>query len=261
MFGGGINNFGYQKIVENYHLVVISMPHTPVVAKKEQVNDRFQYVPDKLTGDTYFQPFIKADYLDNYVYRAQAVLSFLKKQQWVQPARLVVSGHSQGAKVAAKVALANKDVTHLGLFSPNPFGRVDEFIRRARLDAQLGRISWEEADSIMNHYYDFFETAHQTDSLRSNPSLKAWNSFSETFFDDWLELDIPIYLAYGTEDRAADLCDVVPLFFIKAGKNNLTLRRYLRLGHNFFGVDEKGRTNYDIAHWSEVMHAFLKWMQ
>ena len=37
-FGGGITSFDYRKIVKNYHLIVISMPKTPLIVKKENLN-------------------------------------------------------------------------------------------------------------------------------------------------------------------------------------------------------------------------------
>lgn len=255
LLGGGIVNFDYKALAEKYHLVVISMPKTPVVALKENLNPQYQYVPDASAPQQFSTAYLEANYLENYVNRAQAVLDFLAKQTWVDNTKLIVAGHSQGTKVATKIARKNKNVTHLGLFAANPFGRVDQFIREARLDAQLGKISWQEADSIMNANYSFFEEAHQQ---KSDANAKTWTSFSETFYDDWLELDIPIYLAYGTEDRIADLCDIVPLFFIQANKKNLTLKRYLGLNHNFFELNENGRPDRKKGHWKEVMLEFVE---
>jgi pimeloyl-ACP methyl ester carboxylesterase len=260
-FGGGVSNFNYSAIVEKYHLVIISMPGTPTVAKKENLNGSFHYIPNPKEPGKFSNGYLQADYLDNYVGRAQAVLNYLKKQKWVSQETLVVAGHSQGAKVATKLAGSDSGVTHLGLFAANPFGRIDQYIREARLDAQLGNISWEKADSLMNANYAFYKQAHNEDSVRSNPGLKAWKTFSETYYDDWLELDIPIYLAYGTEDRTADLCDIVPLFFIEKGKNNLTLKRYLGLEHNFFEMNENGRANFEKGHWEDVMNEFISWLE
>jgi|SRR5690554_2048243 len=146
-------------------------------------------------------------------------------------------------------------------FSGNPFGRIDQFIREESLNAQLGKISWEEADSLMNANDEFYEAANNTDSIKVNPYLKAWESFNKTYYDDWLSLDIPIYLAYGTEDRNADLCDIVPLFFIEKNKTNLTLKRYLGLEHNFFELSENGRDDHRKGHWNEVMNEFANWIK
>ncbi len=260
-FGGGITNLNEEKIKESYHIVVISMPKTPILARKENLNNSYQYIPDKNNPRTFLPAYVKADYLQNYVDRANKVLSYLGQKDWVDPQKLVVAGHSQGSKVATKIATSNSAVTHLGLFSTNPFGRIDQFTRQARLDAQVGKISWEKADSMMNEQYAFFRQTNHTDSIKANPSLKAWKSFSETFYDDWLTLDIPIYLAYGTEDRIADLCDLVPLFFIQANKSNLTLKRYIGLEHNFFEVEEDGQVNQEKGHWKTVMGAFLDWVE
>mgnify|MGYP000619195700 CR=1 FL=1 len=260
-FGGGISNFDYREIVKNYHLVVISMPKTPLIVKKENLNTQYQYIPNGEKPNELSNDFIEANYLENYVNRANTVLSYLKKQDWVDTAKLIVAGHSQGAKVATKVAATNPTITHLGLFGANPFGRIDQMIRTARLDAHLGKISWEEADSTMNSYYDIYRSAHTKDSIAQNPYLKSLHSFSELFYQHWLNLNIPIYLAYGTEDRISDLCDLIPLFFIQNEKNNLKLKRYLKLEHNFFETNTDGQTDYEKPHWNEVMQDYLKTLE
>ncbi|MEM9991318.1 MAG: hypothetical protein AAF738_06100, partial [Bacteroidota bacterium] len=55
----------------------------------------------------------------------------------------------------------------------------------------------------------------------------------------------------------AELCDIIPLFFINAQKNNLTMQRYLGLEHNFFEVKEDGKVDYDSSNWTRVMNEFL----
>lgn len=258
MFGGGISNFDIQKIRQHYHLIVISMPHTPLIARQEELDRNFSYLPDPSKPGVLSQAFIKADYLEKYVVRAQAVLDFLCEQEWVDPSNLVAAGHSQGSKVASRLAKVDKRISHLGLFAANPFGRIDQFVRQERYAAQLGKKTWEEAEQEMEETYEFYRQVYDEDSLAAHPEYLAWKSFSYPFYLDWLEIEIPIYLAYGTEDRTADLCDIVPLFFIQKGKNNLKLKRYLNLEHNFFEVEE-GRPNYEKAHWPEVMNAFVDW--
>jgi len=257
--GGGIANFNYSDIVKDYHLVIVSIPKTPVIAQKENLNNSFLFIPDANQPNALLKEFIEADYLDNYVKRANVVLDFLKERDWVKTDELVVAGHSQGTKVATKIALNSDWVSHLALFSPNPMGRIDEFVRKARLDAQTNKMTWEEADSIMNSYYDFFKRANNPDSIRNEPRLKAWKTFSEPMLDDWLALHIPIYIAYGTEDISSDICDLVPLFFIGEDKSNLELRRYLNLEHNFFKIEIDGSVNYQDSNWPKVMSEFLDW--
>lgn len=259
--GGGLSNFNYQDISKQYHVVVISMPHTPVMAKKENLNNRYEFITDQNDPHSYAITYLQGDYLENYVDRANKVLKFLGKQKWVLKNNWVIAGHSQGTKIASKVAKSNKKIKTIGLFSPNPFGRIDELIRQARYDAQQNKISWHQADSLINSYYNFYEQAlnAKPELLAKNPSLKSWASFSAPQLDDWLDLKIPIYIAYGTADRSSDLCDIVPLFFMQKQKNNLTLKRYLEVNHNFFPV-KNGIINYEDGQWEMVMTDFLNYI-
>jgi dienelactone hydrolase len=259
LIGGGVSNFDVKAIREHYHLVVISMPETPVTVPTSNLNDNYCYVPDSTQKTMLDMAFFKADYLENYVQRAQAVLRFLSRQSWVDASRLVVAGHSQGSKVAAKIARANKKVTHLGLFGANPSGRVDQFVREARKKAERGDISWEEADQLMEQHYQNYKAILQPDAEKTDPTALATRTFSEPMLDDWLALHIPIYLAYGTHDIVADQCDLAPIAFLQQGKNNLTVKRYLRMEHNFFEIGADGRAQYDKAHWAAVMQAFVDW--
>ncbi|MEM8892747.1 MAG: hypothetical protein AAGD28_32500, partial [Bacteroidota bacterium] len=258
MQAGGITNFDLEAIREQYHLVVISMPHTPVIADQQQLGQNFAYGPDPAKPGYLSREFREADYLENYVLRAQKVMDFLYQQDWVDTSSFVLAGHSQGSKVAASLAKVDKRVSHLGLFAPNPFGRIDQFIREARLEVEKGNKDWEDANQVMEETYEFFRLVLSEEGLEKHPEFLAWRSFSYPFYQDWLKLNIPIYLAYGTEDRSSDLCDIIPLFFIQAGKENLSFHRYPYLEHNFFEVEE-GTVNYEKAHWPEVMNAFVEW--
>jgi len=168
-------------------------------------------------------------------------------------------GHSQGGQVATKIATKYKSVTKLGLTGTNPFGRIDQNIRKARKDAEQNKITWAQADKEMEQQYQFYRNANDQNKNKTNPNLRSWQSFSKPLIDDWLSLHIPIYLAYSTADIASDLCDLVPLYFIRNDKNNLTYKRYLNLEHNYFEVMENGQVNYEKPHWKEVMDDMLQW--
>jgi ribosomal protein L14E/L6E/L27E len=258
MIAGGINNFDINEIKKSYHLVLISMPQTPLIVDENHINDDYCFVPDTSKKDSTDIRFLKADFLENYTKRAITVLNFLKKQNWVDNKKLVVAGHSQGTKVATKVAKNYKSVTHLGLFAANPFGRIDEMVRKVQKKAEKGTISNQDAETEIEQQYDIIRYAENDTLVRENPGLLAWKTFSEPMFDDWLLLKQPIYLAYGTADTSAELCDMMPIFFIQNHKNNLIHKRYWNLEHNFFEKKDN-QTNYDKPHWQEVMHDFVVW--
>ena len=259
MIGGGITNFDIDEIKKNYHLIVISMPKTPVIVDEKNLNESYCYIPNIEESDEFDKEYVKADFLENYEYRAKKVLNFLKKQKWVDNSKLIVAGHSQGSKVATLIALNNKKVTHLGLFGANPFGRIDQNIRNYRKKAERREITWEIASEEIEKTYQMYRNSYDINAVNKNPYLLAWKSFSRPLLNDWLQIKIPTYLAYGTNDIASDLCDLVPLFYIQKSKDNLTYKRYLNLEHNFFEVNEDGTTNYEKEHWKDVMNEFIKW--
>lgn len=258
-FGGGISNFDLKYIRKQYHLVVISMPTVPIFAETKDLNDQYCYVPAELENRNINPTFARENYLEKYVSRAQKVIRFLWKQSWVSHDKLVVFGHSQGTKIATRLAAENKKITHLGLFAPNPFGRIDQFIRDQRTMAESGQISWQEADQNMNDYYQEYESSFNPDSIKSNPYYREINSFSEPLLPYWLKLEIPVFMVYATGDSVSDLMDIMPLFFIQNRKKNISFHRRLNENHNFFEVDENGSPNYEKGHWPEVVNDFVDW--
>ena len=259
-FGGGIVNFDHSKLSEKYHIVVISKPLTPVVAESKNIDERHCYVRDTTDAQPFWEEYSRHDYLENYIKRNSKVLKYLRKQKWVDKSKAVVYGHSQGSTVALHLSLKNKFITHLGLSGFNPFGRIDQYIREARKDAESEKITWEEADKKIKSNYEFCKTFNNPDSLKAKAHLIPWQSFSRDYVNDMLKLDIPIYLVYGTADIVADLCDLIPLYFIREHKENLTIKRYLELEHNYFELTEDGRLDDNKPHWTQVMEGFEKWV-
>ncbi|MGE8290255.1 MAG: hypothetical protein ACN6ON_01195 [Sphingobacterium sp.] len=259
LHGGGIANFDYEEIKKHYHLIVISMPKTPLIVDDSKLNDEKWYYGDSADKKIPSIAFQKANYYQNYIDRAIKVIKFLKRQKWIDNSKLVVAGHSQGSKIATGIAANYKQVTKLGLFSANPLGRMDQRIRKLRKEAEQGKISWQLADQEMEKQYEDFRTANDPMKIRKNPSLLAWNTLSDPLIEDWLAFNKPIYLAYGTDDIASDFCDLIPLYFIRQRKNNLTYKRYLNLEHNFFEINSKNELDHSKPHWKEVMEHFLQW--
>lgn len=259
LHGGGIANFDYEKIRKHYHLVVISMPKTPLIVNDSMLNDEKWYYGDSPNKNIPSITFQMANYYRNYITRAIKVLKFLKQQNWVDNSKLVVAGHSQGSKIATGIAANYKNVTKLGLFASNPLGRIDQSIRKLRKEAEQGRISWELADKQMEKQYEYFKTAIDPEKMAKDPSLLAWSTFSDPMIEDWLMFNKPIYLAYGTNDIASDFCDLIPLYFIRQRKNNLTYKRYFNLEHNFFELNDQNEIDHTKPHWKEVMDSFLQW--
>lgn len=259
IYPSALSNFDIEELNKHYHVVVISMPKTPLIVGEDHLNNQYNYITDTANQRSYALDYLQADYSENYVTRANKVLKYLKKQKWINSDKIVVAGHSQGARVAVVIASSNKDVTELGLFGYNPNGRIDQSLRQIRKNTEAGKITWEKADSLQQEQYDFYKLIQNLDSIEVHPSLIAWRSFSKPTIKDLLQLKIPIYIAYGSEDIVADFCDLLPIYFIELEKSNYSIKRYPKLEHNFFPVDENGKPNYSDGKWKIVMNEFIKW--
>lgn len=254
-----LNNFDVNKMKEDYHVVVISMPKTPVIVTPKNLNHSYNYVTDTTSEYSYSSEYIEADFLENYIDRANQVIKFLRKQKWVDKSQLVIAGHSQGSRVAVGIAHSNKYVTQLGLFGYNPMRRIDQLIWSYRKQAQHGEITWEQADSLQQAQYDFYNEILNDDSLAVNPELKSWRTFSTCSISQLSRLQIPVYIAFGSLDNVAEYCDLLPLYFAEQNKSNYVLKRYPNLEHNFFPLDENFRPDYSNGKWKEVMNTFIDW--
>lgn len=254
-----LNNFDVSEMKKNYHVVVISMPKTPVTVGWDHLNKQYNYVLDTASEYSYDPEFTKADYLENYVARANQVLKYLSKKKWVDNEQLVVAGHSQGSHVALGIAHANKNVTHLGLFGFNPLGRIDQYIRSARKQAESYEITWQQADSIQKDTYEEYQSYYKPDSTQTSPFANSWKSFSKSQLNELINLKIPVYIAYGSNDINSDFCDLLPLYFIEKGKSNYEVLRYPNLEHNFFPIDKNGNPDYQNGRWFVVMNEFVIW--
>jgi pimeloyl-ACP methyl ester carboxylesterase len=259
-----LSNFDYKKLSQRYHIVVISIPKTPVEVDINKLDKGFQYVLDTSKIEDFAPGFVENDYLENYVFRANAVVDFLSHQKWVKRDKIIVFGHSQGAKVALGISVLNNKISKIGYFSGNPFGLMSQYIRKFRREADLGKIDKSTAQKSIDEFYEVW-----TDINRDPESIKrkygssnrSWVSFSKLQLDDLLKLKQPIYVTYGTEDPGGSFCDLLPIYFTGSNKNNLTLKPYVGLEHNFFEVDTKGNINYEKSHWQEVIDEFIKWLE
>lgn len=254
-----LSNFNIKEMKKNYHLVAISMPKTPVVVGPDHLNRSYCYVQDTSIAHSYNPEYQKADFLENYVDRANKVIKYLRKQKWVDKSKIVVAGHSQGSRVAVQVAHSNKHVKKLGLFGFSPKRRIDQMVWTVRKQAQSGEITWEQADSLQRTQYEFYRDAVDPNANEERLSLKTWRSFSNNSISKLTGLKIPIYIAFGSEDVIAEYCDLLPLDFAEAYKTDYILKRYPGLEHNFFPVDEEGRPDYQKGQWNNVMMTFIEW--
>ncbi len=251
-----LGNFDLENLTKKFHLVVISMPKTPVVVGPENLTPGYAYTPDTSKPNGMLDAFVLADHLDNYLHRANQVLKFLSKQKWVDNSRLIAAGHSQGSRIVAELAATNPKITHAGLFGFSALGRVHERVWLNYKEAMKGTISWEKLDELQQEQYRFQQEI--ASDKGEDIGLIAWKSFRGIGFERLANIQTPLYIAYGTEDKCAFLNELIPLYFIESGKTNYEVKRYPNLEHNYFPV-VNGEPDYANGKWAEVMNEFAAW--
>lgn len=257
--------FDYKKFSEEYNIIIISMPFVPAILPYSQLNDQFAYITDTSNEHSFPIQYQEANHLDKYVERGEAVIRFLKKQNWVDEKRFVLLGHSQGAIVGTKIAVKNEHVAALGYFSGNPLGRITSYVQEIRWAEQKGTIGAEEAKKQIDEMYSWWEW------MIANPDLipakggdwnKATISFSVPHVNDLINMSPPVYVAYGSIDiGSSTYCDFLPIDFIRAGKKNYKVVPYVNCEHNFMKLDSTGNPDESEIYWDKAVEDFIEWLE
>ena len=240
-------------LTEKFHLAIIGKPGVPLSMESTNLKPDFTYSDS--TGN-FPEKYVVSNYLDYYVERNCAVLKFLMKQDWVLPNQLVVAGHSEGATIAAKLAMENPKVTHVIFASGNPMGRIMSMIQKSRV---------VESDSIQYAENDFDYWTYLNDATSNKDSVDYYGrtdySFSIPPIDYLKKLKIPVLVSYGSRDLSAPFNDYLRVWTIQNKKTNFDFNGYVGLEHNFFGFDKEGRVDYAQFNWDKVASDWLVWIQ
>lgn len=245
--------FKADSLLNDYHLVVIGKPRIPLIADSKNLTDNFSYI-NPLTKQ-FPSNYINRNYLDYYVNRDLYIIQYLQKQKFINNKKCVVTGHSEGSTIAAKMAASSKIITHLIYLSGNPFGRIMSIIEDDRKN---------ETDSMPlaeNDFNYWQEVAASPDDMHSTgDTYKATYSFSIPPVEYLEKLSIPVFIAYGTNDYCSPFNDYVKVDMIRQHKTNFTFKAYIGLDHNFFPLLPNGDVNYAPDNWSKVALDFYHWL-
>ncbi len=251
--------FSYDSLSKHFHIIEISMPHTPLIVSIDQVNSKYCYITDTTNEHAYDTNYIRDNVLDVYVDRASSVIEFLTQKTWIDSNSIHVIGHSQGSKVGAVLASESNQIASVSLLGFNPYGRYDQFIRAERQKLQDELITPEEYLTNIDELYDRWQSICNTPN-DVNLEHHTWVSFSKNYLPYLLQIDVPIFVGYGTKDIISDNCDLLPIDFISAGKSNLTVKPYFGLDHSFYQVVDGKPDHRNGAHFGDVVNDITNWI-
>jgi len=252
--------FNYRKLIDSYNLVVISMPYTPVVVKKAELNSQYCFITDSTDALSYSELYLKVNVLETYVERTIDVINHLRTSQNLTATPLYLIGHSQGAKVASVVASKHPDINGVALLGFNAFGRFEEQIRRLRSALYSKQVTFEFYEDKLSRLYDQWKLM-VNDSQNYLEGHHTWISFSIDYTEFLKQIKCPVYIGYGTEDIIAENSDLIPLTLIEGGNTNYNIHPYLGLDHNFFATQNGKPDRKSGGHWTVVITDVLKWFK
>jgi len=241
-------------LLTRHHFVVVSKPGIPLTGDVRQLGPGGAYADPK-TG---LPPvaFCQHNYLEYYVRRNAAVLRYLARQPWADGHNITALGHSEGAPIVARMARHPAHLHRVIYLNGSSLGRILTMTTAGTDGDTTG------SASAYQRWQRIVAAPQACDCTQPGDSPLTTASFSEaqTPTEDFRHCRIPVFVGYGTLDRAAMSNEYLHLEMIRAGKRNFTFCAYPGVEHNFFGFTN-GQLDYDKAHWDEVARDFLAWMR
>ncbi len=242
---------GPQEVGDEYVYVVIDKPAVPFVSNSEFETP--QQYHDLLTR----------------LYRAEAasrVIEDLIKRKIVDTRKIVVAGHSEGARVVPLVARLNRRVTHIGIFAGGGLTQMFNFVVNVRKDVRSGEMTAEEGETEINKLYEQFRAIYAEPNSSTKKwlghSYKRWTSFFEPPLDELLKLKIPIYLSANTEDvnGSVESADIIALEFLRRGKTNLTYKVNWNCDHYYMCKQTTDGQMKTFSRREQAIGDFISWL-
>ncbi len=252
-------------VLNSCNVIEISHPYTPIITSIEYLDNQYTYCPTKEQG-IYDVNYRLNNRLEVYVNRANKVINALAKEDWVDSDSIFVYGISQGYHVATYVANENPLVCAVGLISSNPFGRINGIINSYRTATIQGKITEEQMQKKLESYYAFWaymdtipDTTYVKESNGDIPSNQF--GFAKPSVDILCNLKQPLFIAYGTRDPHAVRNELLPFYFIMAGKKNYKMRPALGRGHSFEVVRDDGSHDFEDMYPEKISAEFLEYVR
>lgn len=244
---------GADSLAARCHLAIIGKPAMPLIASLKDLDSNDSYV-DKITHTPPLY-YCQRNYLDYYVRRNQAVLRYLKKQPWVDAANVTVGGHSTGTIVTAHLAAVPGLLTRAVYLSGNPLGRMMSIIADDRREEAAGDTA--AVRQAFRWWRDVVADPTRTECTPGDDNRSTYG-FSTPQMAMLLRTKVPVFVGYGTRDKAVLSDDFLRLKTMRLHKTNFTFHTYLGREHNFFRIKANGKPNYD-DYWPAVGRDFLRW--
>ena len=240
--------FDYTKFDKDVNLIIINRKGVPLISEYNDYS-KLQNNPSN--------KYLKNDNLYYRVFQVEEVLKYLKKQKWIEKEKLFIVGHSEGYRVAAKVAERNPKIKKIACLAADPLNRISENIIRLQQEnitlendsLRVLKIYKEIKDYKNLKNFNVLENDMMNFvSYNENPPINSFKKYKN-----------PLLISYGTNDVRAFNNNLLPLLI---NKKNLELKIYPDLDHNFIKkeFDNEGNPLEDSYHWDRVFKDVVDWL-
>ncbi|QHI37840.1 hypothetical protein IMCC3317_32230 [Kordia antarctica] len=207
------------------------------------------------------EEYYKNNYLEYRVNQIDVSIKDIVKNHLEKPQKIIVYGHSEGATIAAALASKNDAITHLGFWSGNVLNNFYEFSLFNRIESltekQSDSLAHENIMGIIEWYKSVIDNPNSTEIDHFGYTNKRWSSYEKPPIEYLLELDIPIFAYFATEDESTPIetAYLLPIQFMQKRKLNLTFKVCLGCNHSY----EKEINGVHRKNWNNVFMQFINW--
>ena len=226
-------------VEDDYHLVMVNKPGVPLIAHTDSLVNG-EYFVDK-ENYRYSEAYLKKNVRDYYVKRNLAVIDSLINKDWVDPSRLIVSGHSQGSGIAALICDRSTKPTHLIYSAGLPyFSTMLAILHQERM--KEGVEPNPKVEKLFKVWNDVLKEPYKTYDPHRDSNATLY-SFSQNENEILKRLKIPVLISYGTKDESYPYQDMFQLEVMRDRLQHITFTPYVGLGHNYQMryTDENGK--------------------
>ncbi|WP_445751997.1 dienelactone hydrolase family protein [Polaribacter sp.] len=246
-------------VEDDYHLIIVNKPGIPLISHKDSLSNRGEYYDNK-SKKIYPKEYVNKNYLEYYVKRNISVIELLLKENWVDSSKIIVSGHSQGSGIAAKMADNLSKITHLIYSSGLPYySTILAMLHKERMMEEDEENPYVE--KTIDYWKNVVKNPYQINNEDGWDSNMTMYSFSKSQNELLKRLKIPILISYGTKDESSPYQDLFRIETINEGSENIEFKVYVGLDHNYQFKSEKIDSNKKTDYLKTVIGEWLKWLK
>ena len=214
-----------------------------VVASIDKRGVEFGDMGTRGIGEGASEEYTRHATLENRAADVRLLLSTLLEGGAIDPKRVVLLGHSEGADVVARVAAEDERVTHVAFLSGGGCAQFyDMFLTTRRVMRESGA-SDEEIEKRMSELEDdvrkiVAKPESDTDFFQGH-AYRRWASFAtQAAADSLVRTKARLFLGHGTADESVPIesFDYLVVRLLCAQHKDVTVRRFPNRDHSFIEV-------------------------